>query len=243
LIIAQLSDIHFDGSQRQMDRLDTVLGWLKPLAPDCIIVSGDLAEPPEERHYRVVKAALERIGAPVHVVPGNVDDPQMLRQVFGASHEWAEGESLHGITKLGPDLRVIGLDVTVPGEHYGDARPALGWLERQLNSGGPPALIFQHQHPFPTGIDGKDKFICHGGEEMADLIERAGDRVLGLTCGHVHRPMATRFAGRQASMCPSVTRANRLKLDGKEPDIADPPGLMVHHVSGGRLVSHVVMVS
>ena len=55
--------------------------------------------------------------------------------------------------------------------------------------------------------------------------------------------MFTRFAGLPASMAPSVARANRLKLDGKESDISDPPGLLIHHYADQRLVSHVVMVS
>jgi hypothetical protein len=66
---------------------------------------------------------------------------------------------------------------------------------------------------------------------------------MALTCGHVHRPMFTRFAGLPATMAPSVARANRLRLDGKESLISDPPGLLLHHVQESRLVSHVVMVS
>jgi hypothetical protein len=54
--------------------------------------------------------------------------------------------------------------------------------------------------------------------------------------------MFTRFAGRQATMAPSVTLANRLRLDGKESAIVDPPGLLLHHYVDGRLVTHVVMV-
>lgn len=242
MIIAQLSDIHANGSQRQLDRLDAVLRWLAPLQPDLIIVSGDLSEVHADDGYGAVKARLQRLGAPVHVVPGNVDDREAMRRVFGAGHGWGSEGQLNGVTTLGSEMRAIGLDVTVTGEHYGDVRPSLDWLRRELNSGGAPALIFQHQHPFLCGIDGKDRMICHGGDELAKVIEEAGDAVLGLTCGHVHRAMTTVFAGRPATMCPSVAGANRLKLDGKEPEIVDPPGLMLHHFKDGRLVSHTVMV-
>jgi hypothetical protein len=54
--------------------------------------------------------------------------------------------------------------------------------------------------------------------------------------------MFTRFAGRPATIAPSIARANRLRLDGKESAISDPPGLLVHHFDDGRLVSHVVMM-
>ena len=127
--------------------------------------------------------------------------------------------------------------------NYFFMKPVLDWLARELNSGGPPALIFQHQHPFRSGIDGKDRNICYEGDALARVIEEAHDAVVALTCGHVHRPMFTRFANRPATMAPSVARANRLRLEGRETGISDPPGLLIHHYSGDQLVSHVVMVS
>lgn len=243
MIVAQLSDIHADGSAEALDRLDSVLDWLRPLRPDALIVSGDLGEAEHKRSYRAVRQRLEDVGAPFFVVPGNVDDHHDMLEAFGDRFGWTSERPLNASARIGGGgLRLIGLDVTVAGAHHGDARPVLEWLARELNSGGPPALIFQHQHPFPCGIDGKDRNICHGGEELARVIEEARDPVIGLTCGHVHRAMLTHFANRPATMAPSVTRANRLRLDGRESAISDPPGLLVHHVAGGRLVSNVVMV-
>jgi Icc protein len=244
MIIAQLSDIHADGSGDRLDRLDRVLRWLRPMRPDAIIVSGDLAEDDYADSYKAVHERLDATGAPFYVVPGNVDEHRAMRREFGQRFDWPEEQrALNCSGHVGGKLRVIGLDVTVAGAHHGDAAPALEWLAVQLNAGGPPTLIFQHQHPFKCGIEGKDQNMCRNAEALARVIEEAHDPVVGLTCGHVHRPMLTRFAGRPATMCPSVTRANRLRLDGKEPEISDPPGLLLHHFEGDRLVSHVVMVS
>jgi 3',5'-cyclic AMP phosphodiesterase CpdA len=243
MIIAQLSDIHADGSKEALERLESVLTWLRPMKPDAIIVSGDLAEADHEQSYGKVRDRLEGANAPFYVVPGNVDDPAAMRQAFGSRFDWPQDGKLNCSAKLGEELRVIGLDVTVAGAHHGDAAPVLEWLEAELSSGGPPALIFQHQHPFLCGIDGKDRNICYNNEALSRVIGTASDVVLGLTCGHVHRPMFTRFAGRPATMAPSVARANRLRLDGKESAISDPPGLLLHHWQETRLVSHVVMVS
>jgi Icc protein len=242
MIIAQLSDIHADGSAQALQRLDAVLGWLRPLRPDAIIVSGDLAEAEYQRSYREVRQRLESAGAPFFVVPGNMDDHRLMMETFGDLYGWASERPLNVSGSIG-ELRLIGLDVTVAGAHHGDARPVLDWLAHELNSDGPPGLIFQHQHPFKTGIDGKDRNICFGGDQLAQVIDEAHDAVIALTCGHVHRPMFTRFANRPATMAPSVTRANRLRLDGRDTDISDPPGLLIHHWSEGRLVSHAVAVS
>lgn len=241
MIIAQLSDIHAEGSGGPLERLDAVLEWLRPLEPDALIVSGDLAESDHEESYGKVRQRLEKAGAPYFVVPGNVDDHRAMLDAFGDRYDWRSERPLNVTGTVG-DLRLIGLDVTVGGAHHGDARPVLDWLTGALNSGGPPALIFQHQHPFRCGIDGKDRNMCLGSAELAQVIGSARDRVIGLTCGHVHRPMFTRFANLPATMAPSVARANRLRLDGHEADISDPPGLLIHHLSDDRLVSHVVMV-
>ena len=243
MIVAQLSDIHADGTAAPLARLDAVLRWLKPLRPDAIIVSGDLAEYEHAASYPAVRDRLDSMGVPFQVVPGNVDDHSGLRRSFGDKHAWGETGPLCSTLQVGNSLRVIGLDVTVAGAHHGDAGPILEWLRTELNSGGPPALVFQHQHPFYCGIDGKDRNNCRNNEALSVVLGKSKDTVLGLTCGHVHRPMFTRFAGLPASMAPSVARANRLKLDGKESDISDPPGLLIHHYADQRLVSHVVMVS
>ncbi len=242
MIVAQLSDIHADGSQPPLVRLDRVLAWLKPLKPDAIIISGDLAEADHAESYGRIADRLADLGASFFVVPGNVDEHGALLATFGGRMGWTTPRPLSVAGEAGP-LRLLGLDVTVSGAHHGDAAPVLTWLEEQLSADERPALIFQHQHPFPCGIDGKDRNICFNGERLAAVIEAVGNKVIGLTCGHVHRPLFTRFAGRQASMAPSVTGANRLRLDGRQAELADPPGLMIHHFADDRLVSHAVMVS
>lgn len=242
MIIAQLSDIHADGSNSRFERLGRVLDWLRPLRPDALIVSGDLCEAQFSKTYPAVRQRLETVECPFFVVPGNVDDHAEMHSAFGDLNGWTSDRPLNVVGQL-DGLRLIGLDVTVEDAHHGDALPVLDWLGQELARNQTPTLIFQHQHPFLTGIDNKDRNVCFGGDELAAVIEAAGDTVLGLTCGHVHRPLFTSFAGRQATMAPSITRANKLRLDGKDSDNVDPPGLMLHHLSDGRLVSHVVGVA
>ncbi|MBJ3783679.1 metallophosphoesterase [Devosia sediminis] len=241
MIVAQISDIHADGSERAIERLDKVLEWLRPLRPDALIVSGDLCEADFETEYPRVRKRLEKLGAPYFVVPGNVDDHAEMRRAFGDRFAWTSDRPLNCTGVVG-DMRLIGLDVTVDGADHGDAAPVLDWLATELAESLVPTLIFQHQHPFPTAITGKDRNICFNGDGLAAVIEAAGETVVGFSCGHVHRPLFTTFAGRQATMAPSIKKANRLRLDDKDSEVVEPPGLLVHHLRDGRLVSHVVMV-
>jgi Icc protein len=242
MIVAQLSDIHLDGSVEAVRRLDAVLSWLRPLRPDALIVSGDLAEEEHELSYALVRERFEGLGIPFLLVPGNVDDHHQMYEAFAPRFGWPSARPLCVSTSVG-GLRLIGLDVTVENAHHGDAAPVLEWLEGHLRADPSPTLIFQHQHPFRCGIDGKDRNICFNADRLAEVIQRAGKHVVALTCGHVHRPMFTSFAGRPASMSPAVARANRLRLDGRESAISDPPGLLLHHWTAGQLVTHVVSVS
>lgn len=236
MLIAQLSDIHLDGDA-SFEPLDRVLHWVNELKPDAVAVSGDLANHSHRSHYGVLRERLTALGAPLLVVPGNVDSREAMREVFGAP---ADGP-LNRVVEVG-GIRLIGLDVIVPGAAHGDATPVLGWLESELNSGGGPALIFLHQHPFDCGMDQYETIDCRNKEGLAAVIEAAADTVLGIGCGHLHRPMFTRFAGVPATLAPAIARMGGLAADGRKMPATDPPGLLVHHLRGGKLVTHVISV-
>lgn len=236
MLIAQLSDIHLDGVT-SLQRLDRVLQWVAELRPDAVVVSGDLANNSHVANYAVLKARLEALGAPLLVVPGNVDSREAMREVFGGP----EAGPLNRVVEIG-EIRLIGLDVIVPGAAHGDAAPVLGWLERQLNSGGAPAMIFLHQHPFDCGMDQYETIDCRNKEGLAAVVEQAGDPVLGISCGHLHRPMFTRFAEVPATLAPAVAPMGGLAADGRRMPATDPPGLLVHHLKGDNLVTHVISV-
>jgi len=236
MLIAQLSDIHLDGVS-SLQRLDRVLHWVTALRPDAVAVSGDLANNEYAANYAVLKARLEALGAPVLVVPGNVDSREAMREVFGGPTEGP----LNAVVTVG-GIRLIGLDVIVPGAAHGDAAPVLGWLEVELNSGGAPALIFLHQHPFDCCMDQYETIDCRNKGGLAAVIEAAGDKVLGISCGHLHRPMFTRFAGVPATLAPAIAPMGGLAADGRKLPATDPPGLLVHHLKGENLVTHVISV-
>ncbi|GLQ53541.1 metallophosphoesterase [Devosia nitrariae] len=237
MIIAQLSDIHIK-DDASLARLDQVLDWLSTLRPDAIAVSGDLANLSHQSNYEMLRARLETFGVPVLVVPGNVDNREAMRTVFGGP----QTGPLNRVVAVADSLRLVGLDVTIPGAVHGDAAPVRDWLEHELNSGGPPALVFLHQHPFNCGMDEYETIDCRNQEALSAVIGRARDSVLGIFCGHLHRPMFARFAELPAAIAPSVAPAGKLVADGHETTTTDPPGLLVHHVKDGMLVSHMISI-
>jgi hypothetical protein len=67
-----------------------------------------------------------------------------------------------------------------------------------------------------------------------------------MIAGHVHRPIATSFAGKPLSICCSTAPWVALDLediDPQRPDgrpliVADPPAFALHYWNGERLLSH-----
>jgi Icc protein len=76
----------------------------------------------------------------------------------------------------------------------------------------------------------------------------AGHRqIVGLTCGHVHRPAFSRWRGLTAMLCPSTAPALALDLTPVDPDQPDGrplitdegPGFALHRWDGVNLLSHL----
>lgn len=235
--IAQISDIHAKTGGKSLIALARALAWLDIAKPDALLVSGDVANPPWEQGYALVREQLNRVPCPVLMVPGNKDGREAMRRAF-PDQQWPAQGALSTTLKVG-DVRVVGLDVTVPGEKHGDAGPLLDWLGEQL-TGGEPVLLFMHQHPFRTGFAKVDSAMCRNADALADRIIRAPARVLLLTAGHGHRTVFTQFAGAPAMMCPSLAKGNVLEFDDGPAPLTDPPAFALHEIVDGRAMSHVV---
>lgn len=245
MLIAQISDIHAHEGANSLMMLDHAMLWLGGLRPDALIISGDISNKPYERGYELVKAAFAGLRVPIYMVPGNVDDRAALRKAFPEHDYWPDEGPMNFTHEFEQGVRLIGLDVTVPGAVYGDAGPHLDWLGEQLSAGDTaPTIIMMHQNAFHTGMKAYDKNMCRNAEGFAKVLAEATDPVSAVLCGHGHRPMFSRIGTVPALMCPALTQANPLVVDGRgEPATVDPPGLMVHAFNEVGLVSHVVSLA
>lgn len=241
MLIAHLSDLHFRprGALFQdlvdpaamfaaaLDRLEQ----LSP-APDLVIITGDLVEEGSEAEYDEVRQALARIRQPLIVIPGNHDDREGFRACFPA-HDWmpTRGPFNFVAPEFGP-LRIVAIDVTVPGQHHGvfDDDTA-GWLRATLAAErGRPTLLLMHQPPFVSGMGFIDPYRCFEGERLAEIL-RDFPNVERVLCGHIHRAMHLRFGGTLLTTCPSTALALDLRLAEGAPPMAlvEPPAFLVHH--------------
>jgi len=76
--LAHLSDLHFDRVDQGV--LEALRRRVKALAPDLVVISGDLTQRARAHQFRAARAFLDSLPRPQVVVPGNHDVP--LYNVF-----------------------------------------------------------------------------------------------------------------------------------------------------------------
>jgi Icc protein len=255
MLIAQISDPHLrPKGVLYQDLVDSNamfaaavehLNGLTP-QPDVVILSGDLVDYGTAEEYAFARELLAAIRQPLLMIPGNHDEREAMRRAFpDHSYMPAAGPLHFAASDVGP-VRLIGLDVTIPGLHHGDFdEAAAAWLDATLaREPDHPTLVMMHQPPIVSGIPYVDKYNCRGGDRLAELVARypAVERIV---CGHIHRFMQVRFGGTMLCTAPSTTTAIALRLDpdATPASYVEPPALLLHHWTAGTgLITHLVPI-
>lgn len=245
MLIAQVSDIHASSDNDHLSRFDQVLAWLEQLQPDVLVLSGDLTDDGWSEGYQQIAERLRQQHYPALILPGNSDDRHLMRSVWGTDY-WTEDASegfLHA-TFEAEGIQLIGLDSTVDRKAHGTVIDRLDWLEAQLSrADASPSMLFMHHHVFDSGIPTLDATLCRGLERLEACIRNTPNRLLAISSGHVHRPVAGMFAGLPAFICGSVCPANPVWFGTDNvPPAEERPGLMIHRYVGGTLTHHHVSV-
>jgi Icc protein len=241
--LVQLSDLHLrDGPDGAMplERLRRALEQVVALAPapSAVLLSGDVADAPSSAAYEQAHRLLAPLGVPIHAIPGNHDDPGLLRARFGPGRLVASCGA----------LRLVGCDSTVAGEEYGAlGAEQLAWLADTLGEQpDTPTLLALHHPPVLSGVRSMDTIALALEDRLAlEALLAEHPQVRAITCGHVHTTMTTSFAGRPLLICPSTNSTLRLDLRADDLPFAvsdQPAGFAVHALVDGRLVSHVQSV-
>ncbi|URD60905.1 phosphodiesterase [Sphingomonas sp. KRR8] len=254
MLIAQVTDIHlgFDrGNVYELNvrRLNLVIDQLNALQPrpDLLIVSGDLVEHGDDTHaYDHVHALLGRWEGPMLLGVGNHDG----RAAFAAEFPMVErmGDGFVQYVSEQNGLRIIMLDTLDEGRHGGTFCEARAeWLaERLAEAPDMPTLLVLHHPPLDTGIPWMSALPHEGWVERLRAVVEPANQIVGMICGHVHRPIAATFAGKHLVVAPSTAPQVALDMDDvdpKHPDgraliIADPPAFALHDWDGERLLTH-----
>ncbi len=166
------------------------------LRPSAIVVTGDIADTGAADAYQRVRAMLEpvaaELGARLVWVMGNHDDRARFRAgLLDAEPTEAEVDAVHDLD----GLRLIVLDSTVPGHHWGQVNPAqLEWLAGVLATPAPRGSILALHHP-PLPIPVVLSQLIELREQAPLEVVLAGSDVRAIIAGHLHYSTWSSFAG------------------------------------------------
>ncbi len=190
-LLLQISDPHF-GTERAAV-VEALLRFADAMAPDLVVMSGDLTQRAPRPVPRAARAFVDRLGAtPTLVIPGNHDIP--LFNPFArlvdpyANHRRAFGPDLEPVFDS-PELLVIGINTTRPYRHK-DGEVSMQQVKRvaeRLERASPAQLrvVVAHQ-PVAVTRAQDEANLLHGHARAVQRWARAGaDLIAG---GHIHLP-------------------------------------------------------
>jgi 3',5'-cyclic-AMP phosphodiesterase len=246
VLIAQLSDLHIGVTERDTAaRTAAVVAAIAGLdpAPAAVLVTGDVTQNGRAPEYERARELLAPLRMPVHVTPGNHDDPAALRAAFPPAGDDAMAEFVQFSAPAG-SARVVVCDSHEPGTDGGRlCERRLEWLERTLAADRTtPTVVAMHHPPLATGVEAMDAIGLDGSTRAAlDELLAAAPNVERVVAGHVHRAMYSTTGGRPVFSCPSVDIALVLDLaPGAALAVHDePPAFALHLFTAAGTTTHV----
>lgn len=187
--VLHLSDLHFNKIDPR--KAVAVVEAARTLAPDLVVVSGDLTQRARPRQFLAARRFLDQLPQPQLVVPGNHDIPTWnvwdrvmepmthYRQYISADLEPFYSD---------PELMVVGVNTTrVLTSKYGRINQLqIQAVAEHLRQAGSAAtkMVVAH-HPFDVPANDNQKDLVGRSALAMDTFARCGvDVLLG---GHLHR--------------------------------------------------------
>jgi 3',5'-cyclic-AMP phosphodiesterase len=250
-ILLHISDTHLIGADGSLygavdadGRLDELLRQLKHsgLRPDAIIFTGDLADQGEADAYRKLRTVVEpfaaELGAELVWVMGNHDNRTELRRFL--LDEAPSMAPLDRVRML-DGLRIVTLDTSVPGHHYGEISGfQLDWLAGQLATPAPDGTILAlHHPPIPSVLDLAVTVELRDQAGLGRVVK--GTDVRAILAGHLHYSTNATFVGIPVSVASATCYTQDLTVEiGGTRGRDGAQGCNVVHVYQDTIVHSVI---
>lgn len=246
-LFAQLSDLHIGAEENGVDPipcLEAVVEAVRslPNRVDAVLVSGDLTHDGGLEEFRLARELLERIGAPLHVLPGNHDDRALLREAFDLPG--VGGEPIEYSVEVG-ELRIVVFDSVVTGQDPGRYDPErLRWLDAELRARPErPTLLAMHHPPLATGVREWDGINLEPDQRpRLEGVVAQHPQVKAIVGGHLHRIAASTLGGCPVVSAPSTYQQARPDFESEGVEFVAVPGFALHVLLDGELSSQVESV-
>ena len=185
--IVQLSDLHCGQQFFLPHLLERAIAEVNELAPDVVVISGDLTSHGFKDEYALARDYVDRIACgSMVVIPGNHDS----RNVGYVHFEELFGER-NSVLNVGR-ATIVAIDSSEPDLDNGQiGRGRYRWIEEQFAGPAELRVFVLHHHLLPVPGTGRERNIVNDAGDTLECLQRAGvDLVLS---GHKHVPYAWRL--------------------------------------------------
>lgn len=206
LSIIQISDTHIQSDPEAcFDEVDCAASLEAVLAhinthehPDIMLLTGDLVHDPDAASYQRLQHLLKPVRAPVYVIPGNHDEPDVMQQQLGSPVR-------HDRVLEQGGWRVLLLNSWLQGEHAGHLHETeLDWLDSELGGhADTPSLIALHHPPVSIDSPWMDAMGLQNGTDFLAIIDRH-PQVAAVIWGHIHQVFESERHGVKLLGAPST---------------------------------------
>ena len=187
LRLAQISDLHCGSPYFVPSLLERAIYEVNELAPDVVIVSGDLTADGFEAEYVAAREYLDGIECPrVVVIPGNHDS----RNVGYVHFEELFGDRMSDLHLDG--LSIVAIDSTEPDLDHGTVgRGLYGVIAERFSQEAFLRIFVLHHHLLPIPGTGRERNVVYDAGDTLETLQRAGVHLV--LSGHKHVPYAWRL--------------------------------------------------
>lgn len=206
LRIAQITDTHLYADPESCllglntaQCLRQVVALASKREPQLVVASGDLSHDATPQAYRQLRERLAAIAAPAYCLPGNHDEPDLLRQHLNEGHcHTTSGLHTHGWHLLFLDSTVAGSE----GGHFSERE--LDTLSQSLERlPDTPTLIWLHHQPVAVGSPWLDTMAVDNPDDFFSVTDRHR-QIRGILWGHVHQRFERERNGTRLLAAPST---------------------------------------
>jgi Icc protein len=253
LRLVQLSDCHLPLDPQSNYRglsadrnLASLLPAMRRWQPDWLLLTGDVSEDASAAAYGRASAHLSTVGAPVLALPGNHDDPAVMRPFF------PNGCWNGPLSVAARGWQLVLLDSNQPGQVSGRfPAAALDALEHCLRSSqAAHVLLALHHQPVPVGSDWIDRYPLEDAAQFWAVVDRYPS-VRCVIWGHVHQDFQQQrgdvlLLGAPSSVANSLPAREKFTLDlagpacrwlELQPDGTIETGLLRGQAAAGRALT------
>lgn len=186
-------------SRRSLDRVvDHARSLHAPV--DLVLATGDLVHDGSVAGYHALKESLERFEAPVYCLPGNHDEPAVMRAVLNGPRVTCDRSVALA------DWQIVALDTRIAGSDGGFLAPSeLDFLAGELGAQTDRHVIIAlHHPPVPIGSRWMDEIGLANAADFLAMIDRH-ENVRAVLFGHIHQEFDRQRRGVRLLGVPSTS--------------------------------------